>query len=58
MNYIYVWALLVLGPLIVAVVVMAETLDRRLHHEFMASIDTLTEAEKARLTDKVRAHPG
>lgn len=55
MHYVFIWALLVLGPLIVAIVVMADTLDRRLHSEFMASIDTLTDAEKARLADKVSA---
>jgi hypothetical protein len=56
MDYIFIWALLVLGPLIIAVIVMADVLDRREHRAFMASIDTLADAEKARLAEKVRAH--
>jgi hypothetical protein len=56
MDYIFIWALLVLGPLIIAVIVMADVLDRREHRAFMASIDTLADAEKARLADRVRAH--
>lgn len=48
-------ALLLNGLMLAIVVPLAHRVDKRLHAEFLASIDTLTDAQKAKLAEKVAA---
>jgi len=48
-------ALFLVGLLLAVVVSLAHRIDKRLHAEFLASIDTLTDAQKAKLASKAAA---
>lgn len=48
-------ALFVVGLLLAIILPIAHRMDKRLHAEFLASIDTLTDEQKARLAEKAGA---
>jgi len=46
-------AMALVGPLLLALIVLAHRMDRRHHAEWMAENDTLSDAEKAALEARV-----